>query len=330
MIRFANPEFLVLLVLVPILLLWHFRRRPRVEGTLRYSNLGVLRKTRPSLRMRLRQGLFVLRLLALSLLIIAFARPQSGHTEEEVTTEGIDIMLALDISSSMLAEDFKPNNRLYVAKMVASDFIRGRRNDRIGLVVFSGKSYTQVPLTLDYGVLLNLLNEVEIGMIEDGTAIGMALANSVNRLRNSRAKSKVIILLTDGRNNRGEIDPITGAQLAEAMGIRVYTIGVGKRGEALYPVEDPFFGKRYVRMPVQIDEKVLQQVAQITGGRYFRATNKNSLEQIFAEIDQLEKTKIEVKSFTRYRELFENFLFVALGLVLVEVVLANTKLRKLP
>ncbi len=330
MIRFANPEFLVLLLLVPLLVVWHLRRRPRVEGTLRYSNLGVLKKTRPSLKMRLRQGLFGLRVLALALLIIAFARPQSGHTEEEVTAEGIDIMLAVDISSSMLAEDFKPRNRITVAKMVAGDFIRGRHNDRIGLVIFSGQSYTQVPLTLDYGVLLNLLNQVKVGMIEDGTAIGMALANAVNRLRNSRAKSKVIILLTDGRNNRGEIDPITAAQLAEAMGIRVYTIGVGKRGEALYPIEDPLFGKRYVRMPVQIDEDVLKRVAQITGGRYFRATNKSGLEQIFREIDQLEKTKIEVKSFTRYRELFENYLYVALGLVLVEVVLANTKLRKLP
>jgi len=330
MIRFANPEFLVLLLLVPLLVVWHLRRRPRFEGTLRYSNLGVLKKTRPSLKMRLRQGLFGLRVLALALLIIAFARPQSGHTEEEVTAEGIDIMLAVDISSSMLAEDFKPRNRITVAKMVAGDFIRGRHNDRIGLVIFSGQSYTQVPLTLDYGVLLNLLNQVKVGMIEDGTAIGMALANAVNRLRNSRAKSKVIILLTDGRNNRGEIDPITAAQLAEAMGIRVYTIGVGKRGEALYPIEDPLFGKRYVRMPVQIDEDVLKRVAQITGGRYFRATNKSGLEQIFREIDQLEKTKIEVKSFTRYRELFENYLYVALGLVLVEVVLANTKLRKLP
>lgn len=328
--NFANPQFLILLLLLPLLAWWYWRTYTKRTATIRYSNLDLLKNLpRPS-NYWSRHAQFALRLLALALVIVALARPQSGHTEEEVTTEGIDIVLALDISSSMLAEDFKPKNRLEAAKLVAEQFINGRKNDRIGMVVFAARSFTQCPLTLDYGILINFLRKVEIGMIDDGTAIGLGLATAVDRLRNSKAKSKVIILLTDGVNNAGEIDPITAARLAEAFGVRIYTVGAGTRGEAMYPVQDPIFGKRYVRMPVEIDEAMLKNIASMTKGDYFRATDRQSLEKIFAQIDQLEKTKIEVKQFTRYRELFVYWLATALGLVFVEVVFMNTKFRKIP
>ncbi len=331
MLRFANPEFLGLLVLLPLLVYWYLKKNPKRGGTLTYSNLRLVKNVKKHTSKRnYRHLIFLLRLVALALLIVCFARPQAGHTEEEILTEGVDIVLALDISSSMLAEDFKPNNRLEAAKLVAADFIGGRTNDRIGMVVFAAKSFTQCPLTLDYGILLNFIEEIEIGMIEDGTAIGMAIANAASRLRDSKAKSKVVILLTDGQNNRGQLDPLTAAKVAKAFGIRIYAIGVGKRGDALFPVDDPIWGKRYVRMPVKIDEKILKEIAQITGGSYFRATDKESLEKIFEEIDGLEKTKIEVKEFTRYSEMFVPYLFIALGVVVAEVTLANTKFRKIP
>lgn len=329
--NFADPKFLFLLLLLPLLGWRYWQRHKQLGGSIRYSNLELLKNLPKPSSYFSRHLLFVLRMLALALIIIALARPQSGHTEEEVTTEGIDIVLSLDISGSMLAEDFKPRNRVEAAKLVAEQFITGRRSDRIGMVVFSARSFTQCPLTLDYGVLINFLKKVEVGMIkEDGTAIGLGVATAVDRLRNSKAKSKVIILLTDGRNNAGEIDPLTAARVAQAFGVRIYTIGVGTRGEAMYPVQDPFFGKRYVRMPVDIDEETLTQIADLTDGQYFRATDRQSLEKIFTEIDKLEKTKIEVKQFTRYRELFVGWLVAALGLIFVETVLANTKFRKIP
>ena len=265
----------------------------------------------------------------LCLLILAFARPQSGIKGEDVITQGIDIVLTIDISSSMLAEDIKPN-RVNAAKVVAADFIKGRNNDRIGLVVFSGEAYTQCPLTIDYGILLGFMDQIHVGMIEDGTAIGMGLATAVNRLRNSEAKSKVIILLTDGRNNKGEVDPLTAAQAAQAFDIRVYTIGAGTRGTAMYPVQDPFFGKRYVPMQVDIDEGILTRIADMTEGKYFRATNQESLRHIYKEIDDLEKTKIKVKEYTRYSELFYYLLGLAGLFLLIEVGLANTRFRKIP
>ncbi|MCK5740383.1 VWA domain-containing protein, partial [bacterium] len=239
MTRFTNPEMLGLLIFVPVMIYWYIHRHRRMTGTVRFSNIGTAKQVQKSLRPKLRHSLFVLRIMAVILVVAALARPQSGKKEQEIITEGIDIILSMDVSSSMLAEDFKPKNRLEAAKVVAADFISGRSNDRIGLVVFAGKSFTQCPLTLDYGILLNFLEEIHIGMIEDGTAIGMSIANCTNRLRESKAKSKVVILLTDGRNNRGELDPITAARAAEAMGIRMYTIGAGKKGEALYPVDDP-------------------------------------------------------------------------------------------
>jgi Ca-activated chloride channel family protein len=331
MLRFANPEFLYLLAVIPALIYWYMKKNRSRAGSLQYSNLGLVKSVDTAGRkINYRHALFGLRMLALVLLVVAFARPQAGRTEQEVITEGIDIVVALDISSSMLAEDFKPHNRLEAAKLVAQDFIKGRANDRIGMVVFAAKSFTQCPLTLDYGILLTFIQQVEIGMIEDGTAIGMGIANAAQRLRDSKAKSKVIILLTDGQNNRGQLDPLTAAKVAQAFGIRIYTVGVGTYGDALYPVDDPIFGKRYVRMPVQIDEEGLKEIARITNGSYFRATDKESLDQIFKEIDQLEKTKIELKQYTRFKELFPPYLFWALGVIVVEVVLANTKFRKIP
>ena len=332
MFRFADPYFFLLLPVIPAMVYWYLRslRRLKARTTLRYSTLGVVKQVNPSAKTRLRHLLFMLRAAAVALLIVALARPQSGRKESDVSTEGVDIMLALDISSSMLAEDFKPNNRLEAAKMVAADFIKGRKNDRVGLVVFSAQSFTQCPLTLDYGIVLRFLQEVKTGMIEDGTAIGLGIGNCVARLKDSKAKSKVVILLTDGINNRGELDPITAARVAKAFNVRIYTIGAGKRGEALYPVDDPIFGRRYVSVPVQIDEELLQNVAQITGGKYFRATDTEALRQIYAEIGEMEKTKIEVKEYTRYSELFLPWLLAGLLLLLAEMVLSQTVLRKIP
>ena len=332
MFRFANPYFLLLLIVIPLMIYWYVRnqRTKNSMATLRYSNLGIIKTMKSSAKRQLRHSLFVFRVLAVGLLIIAFARPQSGQKESEVQTEGVDIILAMDISSSMLAEDFKPKNRLEAAKVVAADFVKGRMNDRIGLVVFAAQSFTQCPLTLDYGIVLSFLQEIEIGMIDDGTAIGMAIGNCVKRLKDSKAKSKVVILLTDGNNNRGELDPITAAKVAKAFNVRIYTIGAGKRGDALYPINDPIFGKRYQRVPVQIDEELLKQVADITGAQYFRATDRTSLEKIYAEIGEMEKTKIEVKEYTRYSEMFLPYTLAAFFLLALEIILANTKLRKIP
>ncbi|HEX9973172.1 MAG TPA: VWA domain-containing protein [bacterium] len=331
MLRFANPEFLLLLGIIPFLVFWYIRNNKKAGGTLRFSNIGVIKNISRTPSRRYRHILFSFRMIVISLLILGFARPQAGTKEEKIITEGIDIILAMDISSSMLAEDLAQHrNRLDVTKEVATQFIKERANDRIGMVVFSGKSFTQCPLTLDYGIVLNFLKEIQIGMIEDGTAIGMAIANCVNRLRTSKAKSKVVILLTDGRNNRGELDPLTAAQIAKTMNVRIYTIGAGKRGEAMYPIDDPFLGKRYVPMRVDIDDESLTKIASITGGRYFRATDKTSLEKIYQEIGELEKTKIEVKEFTRYEELFIKFLALAFGVLMLEIILANTRFRRIP
>jgi len=327
--RLADLWFLVILAFIP-LYLWLTIFHRRKEASIRYSDLGNVRKVKGTRSVRYRRVLIFLRGLALSLMVVALARPQAGRKSEEILTKGIDIVLTLDVSTSMRAEDFKPNNRLWVAKEVAKDFIRGRRNDRIGLVIFAGKSFTQCPLTLDYGVLLDFLDRVEIGMVEDGTAIGMGLATAINRLRESQAKSKVVILLTDGRNNRGEIDPVTAAKAAQPLGIKIYTIGAGKRGSAPYPIEDPIFGKRYVRLPVEIDEKTLEEVARTTGGRYFRATDAQKLSAIYEEISQMEKTKIKTREYMEYSERFGRFLFPALLFLMIEIVLANTRFRKIP
>ena len=279
--RFANPLFLMLLAIVPLMLWDYFRHSKEREASILYSDISIIKDIQPSFRVRYRHLPMILKILAISIFILALARPQAGQKEEEIITEGIDIMLTLDTSSSMKAEDFKPQNRLGAAKEVMSEFIRSRKNDRIGLVVFAQHSFTQCPLTLDYGVLLDLLDSIDIGIIEDGTAIGTAIANSVNRLRDSKAKSRVMILLTDGINNAGKIDPQTAAKTARALDVKIYTIGAGKPGGAMYPVEHPIFGKRYVQMDTEIDEALLKEIAEETGGIYFRAKDEKGLSEIY-------------------------------------------------
>lgn len=331
MFRFADPEYLALLLLLPVLAAYFWKQRRKLRGQMKFSTLRHVRKLPVSLRQRLSGLPRILRLLALGLVIIALARPQSGSKEEEVITEGIDIMLVVDVSSSMLAEDFKPQNRLGAARTVAQEFIEGRTNDPMGLVIFAGEAFSQCPLTLDYGVLMEILDKVGIAPEAwDGTAIGNGLATAVARLRDSRAESKVVILLTDGENNAGEVDPVTAAQVANTFDIRVYTIGAGTKGTAMVPVNHPLFGKRYVPTRVEIDEELLTRIADITGGKYFRATNEEKLRDIYQEIGELEQTKIEVKEFTRYTELFLYFLGAAMTLLLLELVLSHTWLRRLP
>jgi Ca-activated chloride channel family protein len=265
----------------------------------------------------------------LALGIVALARPQETDVIREQYAEGIDIMLVLDTSTSMRAEDFDPN-RFEAARAVASEFIDNRVSDRVGLIVFAAKAYTQTPLTLDYNFLQRMLDEVQVGVIEDGTAIGTALAMATNRLKSTEAQSKVIIVLTDGQNNRGEIDPVTAAEVAETMGVRVYSIGVGTRGEAPFVVDHPFTGQSRRMMPVQIDEDMLRTVAQQTGGRYFRATSKEGLRTVYEEIDQLEKTEIEERVYTDRDERYPLFLWPAFGLLCIEVLLSTTVLRRFP
>ncbi len=325
---FANPEMFFLLLLIPLIIFWQWRKRKAQLVELQMPDVEVFHAIPRSWRQRFRHVPFILRIIVLALLVIALARPQSTSKGENVNTEGIDIVLATDISGSMLAEDFKPN-RIEAAKRVAMDFIDGRPNDRIGLVVFSGESFTQCPLTLDHDVVKSLLGEVKSGMIEDGTAIGMGLATAVNRLKESTAKSKVIILLTDGINNRGSIDPLTAAGIAQTFGVRVYTVGVGTVGMAPYPVQTPF-GVQYQNMPVEIDEALLQKISDQTGGKYFRATDNRKLKAIYDEIDRLEKTRIQVTQFHRHKEEFYTAGIMAGLLLLLEFILAHTFFRKIP
>ena len=328
--RFANPLFLLVLLIVPFLIRHFWERSVKKHGSLRFSNVSRLKEALPSGLVYVYRFFPLLRILIVILLILGLARLQSNKGDESMTTEGIDIILTLDVSGSMQAEDFKPN-RLEAAKKVAADFVRGRKNDRIGLVIFAGHSATQAPLTLDYEVLLSLLDKVHIGILqEDGTAIGMAIANSVNRLRNSTAKSKVIIVLTDGVNNKGEIDPLTAANLAKSMQQRIYTIGAGSQGEAYVTVEHPLFGKQRQRIQADLDEKTLREVAEMTGGKYFRATDEKSLANIYEEIEQLEKSKIDVKQYKEYVELFPYFVYAALGLFCIEILLSTTRFRRVP
>ena len=331
MFRFANPEYLFLLLLLPVLSAYLLTRRARLSGQMGFSSLRHIKKLPLTMRTVLSRHIYILRMLALGLLIVALARPQSGAREEEIITEGIDIMLVVDVSTSMLAEDFKPNNRLGAAKLVAQEFIEGRRNDPLGLVIFAREAFSQCPLTLDYGVLVDILQKTDVaGDTWDGTAIGNGLATAVARLKDSQARSKVIILLTDGENNAGEVDPVTAAQVANTFDIRVYTIGAGTRGTAMYPFSHPLFGKQYKPIPVEIDEALLTRIADITKGKYFRATDTQKLREIYQQIDELEKTKIEVKAYTRYTELFLRFAIAGLVLLLLEILLSHTYLRKIP
>jgi Ca-activated chloride channel family protein len=326
---FATPWAFAGLILIPIIILYYFRRAQRQWSDFRYPSLSLIKQLPKTTIQRFRHLPAVLRWVALALLIVALARPQRTSSEEQISTEGIDIVLTLDISTSMAAMDFQPDNRLEAAKKVAAEFVDNRTSDRIGLVVFAAQSFTQCPLTLDYRVLKDLMSKVQMGMVEDGTAIGMAIANGVNRLRDSKAKSRVMILLTDGQNNRGELDPVTAAQTAAALGIKIYTIGVGTKGMAPYPQQTPF-GTRTVQIPVNIDEDMLRQIATITHGRYFRATDTKELEQIYQEINRLEKSKIDVTHYRRVAELFYPYLALALLCLAVEAILVRTRFRKIP
>lgn len=327
-IEFANPEAFWLLILIPLIVLWYILQLNRSSALVRHSNTAWFKTERFNLKLWLRHYPPLLRSLALASLIIALARPQSSMSFEDVVTEGIDIVIALDISGSMLAEDFKPN-RLQAAKKVAMDFIGGRPNDRIGLVIYSGETFTQCPLTIDHDVLLNLFNEIKNGMIEDGTAIGDGLATAVNRLKESDAKSKVVILLTDGQQTAGSIPPLTAGEIAKQFGVRVYTIGVGTIGEAPYPFQTPFGTTQYQNVPVKIDEVTLKGIAEVTGGAYFRATDNKKLAEIYSEIDSMEKTKIEVTQYRKKSEQFLPWAIIGTFFVLLEYTLKNTIFRSI-
>ncbi len=325
---FKNPEYLwLLLVLVPMIL-WYVFRMFRSNASLQISTTEPFHNMPRSHRHYLFHLMFALRCSVVVLLILAIARPQRSNQYQTSTTEGIDIMVTLDVSGTMLAEDLKPN-RLEAAKKVATEFISGRPNDNIGLVVFAGESFTQCPLTSDHAAVVNLFNGVEYGLIDDGTAIGLGLANAVSRIKDSEAKSKVVILLTDGSNNAGDVAPLTAAEMAQAFGIRVYTIGVGTRGEAPYPFQTPY-GVRYQNIPVDIDEPMLRDIADMTGGAYFRATDNNKLRAIYEEIDQMEKTKLRVNEYSKKSEEFLPFLLAAFVFFVMEIVLRHTILKRLP
>jgi len=327
-ITFARPElFYLLLGLVPMIV-WYVLRQKKSKASIQISTIASLKKAPLTWKHSLRHAAFVLQLGVLSLIIACLARPQSSNSWQNQTVEGIDIMIALDMSSSMLARDFQPD-RLGAAKSVAIEFVSGRMFDRIGLVVFSAESFTQCPLTTDRAVLINLFQNLQPGLLEDGTAIGLGLANAVSRLKDSEAKSKVVILLTDGENNRGEIAPITAAEIAKTFGIRVYTIGIGTMGMAPYPIQTPF-GVQIRDIEVKIDEKTLQEISDITGGKYFRATDNKTLTAIYKEIDRLERTKIENKEFSKKNEEYRKYAIGALVLALFAMILQFVVFRHIP
>ncbi len=318
-IAFENGWFLWFLLVIPLLVIYYIYRQAKSTAPVTLSTAGFLEGGKKTFRHYLRHLLFVLRLAVIAAVTVVIARPQNVDKWQSSTTEGIDIIMALDVSGSMLARDFNPD-RLEASKNVATEFISGRPYDRIGLTVFSGESFTQCPLTTDHAVLINLLREVKSGIIEDGTAIGVGLATAINRIRDSDAISKVVILLTDGVNNTGSIDPVTAAEIAKSFGIRVYTVGVGSMGYADYPVQTPF-GMRYQKMQVEIDEALLQKIAGMTGGQYFRAVDNTSLQNVYAEIDKLEKSKIETREHSKREEVFMPWALAAVILLGLEMLL---------
>ncbi len=323
-----NPEYLFLLLLLIPVVLWYIWEMQKSDASLQISSYKNLVQFPQSYKIRLRHTLFILRCLAVTAIIIALARPQASNSWRTQNTEGIDIMMALDLSGTMLAEDLKPS-RLEAAKTVASEFILSRPNDNIGLVVFARESFTQCPLTIDHAVLINLFNSVKWGLIDDGTAIGLGLANAVNRIKDSKAKSKVIILLTDGSNNCGDIAPITAAEIAKTFGIRIYTIGVGTNGIINIPVPTPM-GIQYQQVQSEFDAKSLQNIAALTGGKYYNATDNSKLRLIYQDIDKLEKTKISVQQFSKKEELFYVFALLAFLFLSLEILLRNTIFRRIP
>ncbi len=327
-LTFRNPElFYLLLVIIPMAA-WYIFRQKRNTASIKISSTAAVSKAPRTIRQYLRHLVFLFQIIAISFFVVVLARPQSTRNWENSTTEGIDIIIALDISSSMLARDFTPD-RLEAAKNVAMKFISGREYDRMGLVVFSGEAFTQCPLTTDRAVLLNLFKDIHSGMIEDGTAIGNGLATAVSRLKDSEAISRVVILLTDGENNRGEVAPVTAAEIAKTFGIRVYTVGVGTIGTAPYPVQTQF-GIQLRDMEVKIDEKTLQEISDITDGKYFRATSNSKLEEIYKEIDKLEKSKIEVHEFSRKSEEFLPFALLGTLFLIASLFMRVTIFRSIP
>ncbi|MBE6324578.1 MAG: VWA domain-containing protein [Bacteroidales bacterium] len=322
---FANPGYLFLLLLLAPVIFWYLRELHKSDASLQIASTDVLGKQPRTARLYMLHLPFLLRCAAIILLTVCLARPQLSNRWSKESTEGIDIMMAMDISGTMLAEDLKPN-RLEAAKQVATEFISDRPNDNIGLVVFAGESFTQCPLTTDHAVLINLFRSVKFGMIDDGTAIGLGLANAVNRMKDSPTKSKVIILLTDGSNNCGDIDPMTAAEIAHTFGIRVYAIGVGSKGEARIPYQTPI-GTQYTTVSGQFDENTLRQIAATTDGQYFRATDNATLKAIYQEIDQMEKTKIRVREFSKKSENFAPYLWAAAICLLLEILLRFFVLR---
>ncbi len=326
---FAHPGLLWLLLLIPFLIFWHFYKQPKQRPTLILSSLYGFPKKHGRGKARFIPLLFWLRMASMVFIIIALARPQTSNINEQINSEGIDIVMSIDISGSMLAEDFRPN-RLEASKKVAKEFIEDRITDRISLVIFAGESFTQSPLTTDKNILLAQLDNIASGQLKDGTAIGMGLATAVNRLRGSKALSKVIILLTDGVNNSGLIDPMTALEIAKSYKARVYTIGVGSKGNAPYPVQLSNGQTVMQNMPVQIDETLLRKISQQTGGQYFRATDNNTLKDIYKQIDKLERSEVEIDSFKRYSEKFFPFAFLGLLFLFLEIALRYTWLRSLP
>jgi len=327
-ISFKNPEFFYLFLLLIPMIAWYIWKQKKAGASIQFSSDMGFARIPMSWKYYFRHSVFVFFLMSLSMLIVVLARPQSSNSWQNVTTEGIDIVIALDISSSMLAMDFQPN-RIEAAKNVAVQFISGRPNDKIGLVIFSGESFTQCPLTTDHATVINLFRNIESGMIEDGTAIGNGLATAVSRLKESNAISKVIILLTDGVNNRGEIAPVTAAELAKTFGIRVYTVGIGTIGTAPYPMQTPF-GVQVRDMKVDIDEPTLQKIAETTDGKYFRATNNNKLAEIYKEIDKLEKSKIDVKEYSKKEEQYMKYALAAALFLIMGLFLKTTIFRNIP
>lgn len=329
-ITFAHPWVLWFLALIPLLLAWYILYSHKKKPALQFSNIDLFKDCKKSLRQRLYPIRIALRMIVIAAVVVALARPQSQLSRQEMKVEGIDIVLAMDVSGSMLAEDFHPN-RLEAAKKVAADFIEGRKSDRMGLVVFSAEAFTQVPLTIDHPVLLKQLSTLKSGMLKDGTALGDGLATAINRIKDSEAKSKVIILLTDGINNQGSVDPESAAEIADLYGIRLYTIGVGSMGMAPYPFRDPFGHIRYQNVPVEIDEQLLTQMANTTpDGRYFRATNKKSLKSIFDQIDKMEKSKIDVTQYAQTKDEFLPLLIIALIALGAEILLKLLYFRETP
>lgn len=327
-ISFKNPEFFYLFLLLVPMITWYIWRHKKAGASIQFSSDMGFAKIPRNWKYYFRHSVFLSIIFSMSFLIMALARPQSSNSWSNVTTEGIDIVIALDISSSMLAMDFQPN-RLEAAKDVATQFISGRPNDKIGLVVFSGESFTQCPLTTDHATVINLFRSIESGMIEDGTAIGNGLATAVSRLKESTAISRVVILLTDGENNRGEIAPVTAAELAKTFGIRVYTVGVGTIGTAPYPMQTPF-GVQVRDVEVKIDEVTLQKIASTTDGKYFRATNNNKLAEIYKEIDKLEKSKIDVKEYSKKEEEYLKYALAGALLLVLGLFLKTTIFRNIP